>query len=1767
MTTKLEKLKAGRERAIKTIKHRIAIIINFDEETSQRKLAVSERLLDRNWEEFTSIITALDGLITDDDTLNPMLTENCTLEDEYIDAKSTIAELKEDENNDTQNTSNNDSREEAEPTVKLERIKIKPFSGKYEDWQEFKDLFDSCITKNAKIPDIQKLQHLKGLLSEEPAMYVKNLKIKDNNFNVAWQTLTDHYENKYKVVSSYIQKFLDLPSIGSGSSAASDIKNMLLVTHDMLTSLPDLEVDTSSWDAIIVHLLVQKLDNVTMNYWHEDRKASKTVPKFSQFRTFLQTRQAICESKESKRRSLPAQMHTSTPKPTTQKITPKPNTSRSLLGKTSVTACEICKKDHRTFQCPKLINATVDKRLEIVREKQLCENCLFGHHETTNCTSQFKCRACNDRHHTLLHPLHVAMCTKVIEEEVDTDSDDEENEDTSDDTTPTTQSADPVELDQSQTAINTCTNSSNGKTRTKALLATALVPVLTKTGTTVLLRALLDQGSESSLITTRAQQLLNTELAPEHIPITAIGNTPAGIIEHSTMLTLGSIHDKTYKHTFKALVTKFITTVQPRLEQAPGNWTHLQGLLLADPKYFEPGHIDLLLGVQEYAEIMLSGVIKGQTSAPIAQLTKLGWVLSGNHSTGAATKVGCHMLNASEEDLALSEQLKLLWSVEEIPNKPIWSPEEQMAEQKFIEGIHRKFDGKLCVKLPFNMNSNDENFLGQSREMARSRFFQLEKKFAKNPKLYQEYSKCIQEYLDLGHMRLATPDELIDRKTYILPHHAVIKETSETTKVRVVFDASAKSSNGKSLNDRLCVGPTIQPDLFSLLIEWRKGKIAFIGDIEKMYRQIWVVEEDAKFQRILWRNTPTEPLRQYILLTVTFGTASAPFQAIRSLSYIADEIQSCKPEIAQAIKENFYVDDFIRSEETVEKAMVIQSGVTNTMNEYGMNIRKWKSNSEEFLKSINPNLHDNHAEHTFEITCKALGLFWCPNTDQFHFKLSLDGNNLATTKRKILSETAKLFDPLGWLAPCIIKAKILMQQLWLIPLGWDDKLPDHLSDEWVKIRAQLLQCDNIKIDRWMGFSTGAQKVCLHGFADASEAAYAATVYMRVQIDDHIQVTLVAAKTKVAPLKRIITVPNLELSAALLLAELMTKIKAALKIQSLPAVCWTDSTIVLDWLASPPHRWQTFVANRVSRIQGLVAPDTWKHVPTKLNPADCASRGTYLSELQTHPLWWHGPKYLSQSEENWPPLHRHDPNRKLPSTRKTVAINQVMLSDVNTMINRFSSLNKMLRITAYCLRWSLRRKQTFESIALSASEIQMALNRWILAVQKTYFHAEISKLQKKPYNPLPRSSAIRLLVPYIDQTDGFLKVSGRLHEANMSDERKHPIILPSKGHFTKLVVWNAHWRTFHGSVQLTLQTTRQRYWIVQGRNTIKSCLHSCVICFRYRKQPLRQLMGSLPAFRVQEHRPFTYTGVDFAGYFDIKTSSRRNAPFTKAYVAVFICLTTKAMHLEVVSSLSTEAFLMAFRRFLSRKLIPAHMYSDRGTNFIGASNELPRLFQQAMAEQTVEIRQYLATQQIEWHMIPAHAPHFGGLWEAGVKSIKYHLKRTLGEAKLNFEEFTTIIAQIEACLNSRPLYPLTEDPNDDMVITPSHLLFGFEAAALPEPCSLDIPANRLNRYKLIQRLRTEFWVKWSNEYLSRLQQRPKWLKRESNIQVDQVVLIKEDNLPPARWLYGRVTKVFPGKDGLIRAAEVQCKDSVLSRPIHKLCVLPIYDNIQTSNEST
>lgn len=321
-----------------------------------------------------------------------------------------------------------------------------------------------------------------------------------------------------------------------------------------------------------------------------------------------------------------------------------------------------------------------------------------------------------------------------------------------------------------------------------------------------------------------------------------------------------------------------------------------------------------------------------------------------------------------------------------------------------------------------------------------------------------------------------------------------------------------------------------------------------------------------------------------------------------------------------------------------------------------------------------------------------------------------------------------------------------------------------------------------------------------------------------------------------------------------------------------------------------------------------------------------------------------------------------------------------------------------------------------------------------------------------------------------------------------------------------------------------------------------------------------MMGNLPYNRVNPpNRPFIATGVDYTGAIELKSSKFRGNTTYKGYIVIFICLATKAVHLEASTGMSTEHFLTALHRFIGRRGKPRHMYSDNGTNFIGAEKFVGHnSFIDAINNDIVP---KLSVRGIQWHFNPPHSPNFGGLWEANIKSLKFHLKRVTDGTRLTFEELSTVLIRIESCLNSRPLCPLTSDPDELDVLTPGHFLIGDALLAPPENPSKELSLS--SHYVTLQRMIQQFWAKWSSDWLSHLQTRPKWHAEQPNLQVNDLVLIKDDRLQPNEWLIGRIMELHPGVDNLVRVATVRTKNGMYKRSISKLCRLPIINCTEVS----
>ena len=471
------------------------------------------------------------------------------------------------------------------------------------------------------------------------------------------------------------------------------------------------------------------------------------------------------------------------------------------------------------------------------------------------------------------------------------------------------------------------------------------------------------------------------------------------------------------------------------------------------------------------------------------------------------------------------------------------------------------------------------------------------------------YIEFMKEYLNIGHMS-PTKNTVPRKPHYFIPHQCVIRAQKTTTKLRVVFDASSKTSSLISLNETLMVGPTIQKDLFSALLQFRLNKFAITADVTKMYRQVRVHKDDRIFQLILWRERPEMPIQIFELSTVTYGTAPAPFLAIRCLKEISNIFKDVYPLGSSVIANDFYVDDLLSGADDVETLIQIRKEVIHILNACGFNLAKWYSN----CRDLNGEKLVRQLEIQDSDSTRALGIIWRTDDDVLNFKLNNEYDNLPATKRNILSISSRLFDPLGLLAPIVINAKILLQKLWKIKLDWDESIPQCLETDWKNFKIELSQVDTINLPRFVG-TTLNTIIQIHGFADASMKAYGCCLYVRYSECNLMKSKLIVAKSKVAPAKKVKTLPRLELCASHLLAKLWRVVKPKLEKYTIESInFWSDSEIVLHWLKTHPSKLQTFVSNRVAEIQEKTTDAIWRYVPSAQNPADIVSRGCNIDEI-------------------------------------------------------------------------------------------------------------------------------------------------------------------------------------------------------------------------------------------------------------------------------------------------------------------------------------------------------------------------------------------------------------------------------------------------------------------------------------------------------------------------------------------------------------------------
>lgn len=1573
--------------------------------------------------------------------------------------------------------------------VKFPVINLPTFDGRMEKWLEFRDTYESLVHSNSAMSNIQKYHYLRASLQEGASQVIRSLELSAQNYPVAWQTLCDRYNNNKLLIHIHTKALFSLETLNKEN--ANKLRELVDDVSKHLRSLEQLNQPVEYWDTLINFLVSSKLDKLTIREWEEHKITHNDVT-WTAFKSFLKGRADMLETVEAKGME----------KIQSKNFSKFHNTSR-MLHSASI-RCPYCQQNHSIYKCEGFNKISPQERINFIRKSKLCSNCLKAGHFEKSCKFG-SCRRCNGRHNTLIH-------------------------------------IDQNEVPESSMADTLQTSCSSNSSHEQVLLSTVTIKIFDALKRPHIVRALLDSGSQSSFIREELASKLGLNKSKTDITISGFNHQTSNVL-YKCEVSIQSCDNK-FESNLSCLVIPEITTNLPNFKINKDLLKIPHNIRLADPAFNKPGPIQLLIGADLFWHVLSIGQINLNKNKLILQKTLFGWIISGKVSNCKSNGINCH-LNVSSNNEQLNQQIAKFWEIEEF-NSKVLSNDERFCEEHFRQNTRRDDDGRFIVSLPLKASSST---LGDSRQLAQERFLSTERKMQRNIEFQRQYLDFMREYQDLGHMTLHNENSHI----YYLPHHGVLKEDSLTTKLRVVFDASAPTTTGISLNDIQGIGPVLQNDLLSIMLRFRTHQYVVGADIAKMYRQIQVDPNQRYLQCILWRDSPHDSLKTYQLNTVTYGQAASSFLATRCLFELAKEIEDTFPHIANIIRRDFYMDDLLTGSDSKEEAINICNGVYRVLNSGCFPLRKWFSNEPDIIQHLDKvdSLDHNVLDFSVEHNAKTLGLMWNGLSDHLIFKIDSKHKMGAITKRSVLSQIAQIFDPLGLLAPCTILAKLIMQRLWMAKLTWDESLPAELHTSWVKFSSEVPLLNAIKIPRLIKVSNPI-RIELHGFCDASQNAYGSCIFMKStnkygDVDTH----LYCAKSKVAPLKTV-SIPRLELCGALLLSKLLKRVVESSNLKFSRIVLWTDSSIVLGWLNTSPHLLKTFVSNRVSEIQAITKDGKWRHVPTKDNPADLITRGIYPSQIPDYSIWWQGPSWLRSDEESWPKNDFSRSPLEVPERKTHVLFTK---SDTNFLFGIYSNISKLKRIVAYLLRFkhncSCKREERKKGV-LTSQELNKSLITLSRLSQIESFNEEYNCLLSGKI--LSSKSKLLSLNPFMDN-DQIVRVGGRLRNSPFSYGKKHPILISSNHIFTKLLFQYEHVRLLHTGAQSLLNSIRQTFWPISGRNIARNTVRKCTRCFRFDPKTPKIIMADLPRSRFSMNFPFSISGTDYAGPFYIRNSYNRRAKLSKCYVCLFVCFSTRAIHLELVSDLTANAFIQALRRFVSRRGKPSLIYSDNGSNYIKASKELKELGKFLISNSS-SLEARASKDDIEWRFIPPSSPHFGGIWEAGIKSTKHHLKRVISNARLTFEDFYTLLTQIEAVLNSRPLHPLSSDPNDLNPLTPAHFLIGRPATMIPDPDVTIVPVSRLSRYQMLQKLNQHFWSRWSKEYISELQQRQKWKQTFSSLEKGHLVLIKDDNLPPTQWKLGRITQIFPGKDNVCRVAEIKTADGFLKRSFAKICPLPI-----------
>lgn len=1628
------------------------------------------------------------------------------------------------------------------------------FTGDPLEWPMFYAAYEST-TRLGGYSDEENMNRLQRCLKKQALAAVSTILLQPGMLSDAIRTLKLLFGKPEQIISAQINKMRAIPNVKQDDLAG--LINFAISVKNMVSTIEVSELQEHMSNPILLFDMVQKLPtNMKIDWARFKTQAGPTsIKSFSSW--LYDQAEAISdvvpipvvklnEAKSEKRSKGYFQSTHVGIKPT--------SSNETTLSTKPIPNCPLCEgSSHTSANCQRFKSMTIKEKWDTIFKRGWCAVCLVPH-KSRRCPNRVSCGidGCDKFHHKILHKYNQQSANG--------------------------QSAGQSDKANSSSDANRCCVHRNSS----ATVIFRILPItLYNNNMQIDTYAFLDDGSSITLMESDLAEKLQLDGQAQKLCLRWTGGTVRQ--EDNSMISRVYVSPKGKSSKYPMTIRTVRNLDLPR--QTTSNirsaYSHIQNIPVEEYERVKP---KILIGLDNSKLIVPLAVKEGRWNEPIATKSRLGWAICGdvNQANSEMSTVDeynhYHVCECQRADLELNELVKRFYNIDEYnpkKNVDILESHEDRRARSLLESSTVQLNNRYQTGLLWKHNSIS---FPDSREMAMKRLLCLERKMKQDTELGENLKQQMKDYLQKGYIRKLNNDEMQrSDRTWYLPVFAV-RNPNKPAKVRMVWDAAAKVA-GVSLNSTLLKGPDYLTPLPDVLWRFREKAIAFSGDICEMFHRVLIQPSDQDSQRFLWRDgDQTRDVDTYVMQVMTFGASCSPCSAHFVKNINAEKFMEKYPKASQAIIDSHYVDDYIDSADTIDEAIQVAKEVKFIHSAAGFHIRNWVSNVPQFTQhleeaEVNAQKDLTHAD----ATAKILGMSWRTSSDSFCYVINEDRidadifkRHKKPTKRQVLRIMMSVFDPLGLIAHFLMYVRIIFQDVWRSGIDWDELIQDREYEKWLTWLQLIKIVKTIEIPRCYipNSLRPTESIQLHIFTDASENGYAAVAFFRVYNGKQVHCTIIGAKSKVAPLHAT-SIPRLELMAAVLGVRLKAAILRAHRYEINRIMFWTDSTTVIQWIRSDHRRYKQFVALRIGEILESSDMSDWRWISTKQNVADIATKFKSNHVMQSTSSWFVGPEFLYTNENDWPEditmSTKVDDPLQLEMRHCFIHTSAPVPHEVIPNSERFSSWIKMVRVHVYILRYLKMRLpalRQFEAInrtgILTAAEIREAEMSIIKQVQRSEFMDEVACLESGE-KIVEKSSPIFMHSPYLDNLN-VLRKMGRIDRASgIPNDMKRPIILPKQHTVTQLIVSEYHVRLLHQNDETVINEVRQKYVISHLRALLKKIKRNCQACKNARVNPQPPMMAELPESRLESFtQPFTNTGLDYFGPLEVVVGRK----VEKRWCALFTCLTVRAIHLELVNSLTTSSCIMAIRNFIARRGQPSRIFSDNATTFHGANNELVREFKNVSEDQIHE-----NFSSINWNFIPPASPHMGGSWERMVRSVKNNLMKALPERRYSEEVLRTTLIEIENIINARPLtYVSTE--SEEEALTPNHFLVG-SSNGLKEPGSFtEADLCLRNNWRISQMIANKFWNRWVGEYLQSISSRSKWLTPSVSLEKDDVVIICDENKRNS-WKKGVVDEAIRGADGAVRMVKVRTSSGVYTRPATKVAKLDVKGlrDEQVVNEAT